>query len=213
MPILFFTALAHYAITFRRTRRAWQQRRTCRVTGDSSLARVPGSEGRFMRLRTERVGHIAGASRHAERERSILGFAGFFGRLLISLPAPCSAIRTSYSVWRFIQNCGLVPNQCARRSAVSPVTARLPLMICRRRTGTTPQRRPGDRTTAGRHAGNAASRRWLRAWNIEWRAPCWSSTPRVRACTSTRLYALTIAAQPEHAYKKLRIVPTTKSIR
>jgi hypothetical protein len=51
------------------------------------------------------------------------------GSSLISVPACCSASRSSYKACRFIQNCGLVPNLWAKRNAVSPVIARLPLTI------------------------------------------------------------------------------------
>jgi hypothetical protein len=46
------------------------------------------------------------------------------GSSLISVPACCSASRSSYKACRFIQNCGLVPNLWTKRSTVSPVIAR-----------------------------------------------------------------------------------------
>lgn len=52
-----------------------------------------------------------GGRAYAGRESCSLDFADFVGRFLISFPACCSASRTSCSACRFIQNCGLVPNQ------------------------------------------------------------------------------------------------------
>ena len=49
---------------------------------------------------------------------------------------PSAAARSNWA-WRFIQNSGSTPNQCPNRSAVSPVTERLPAMIWLTRLGGT----------------------------------------------------------------------------
>jgi hypothetical protein len=48
---------------------------------------------------------------YAGRGWAVFDFAGLVGRFLISVPACRSASRTSKSACKFIQNCGLVPNQ------------------------------------------------------------------------------------------------------
>jgi hypothetical protein len=102
------------------------ERHRATIFGDVKLRRMIGWR-RTCRREPERRWHRWRTSGRT-RDRVQAAFNGFTLRLILA-PALRSAMRRSYSDWRFSQNSALVPKQRARRSAGSAVTR-----VCRARS-------------------------------------------------------------------------------